>query len=143
MVQVAVPELRAVALEHAVTPAVPLTDQETVPVGVVPPVGPATVDVKVTLLPSVVGLELVTTSEGVTLPTVKLLEFAVAVTPLIPLGVAMNVYVPPVLITRLENVATPLTNETGVVPEVRVVCVLVLVLMPMPTVPLAVVATLP
>jgi hypothetical protein len=83
MLQVAVPLLSVVVedVPHEVLPAVPLTDQVTVPVGVVDPVGPATVAVNVTVLPTVVGLELVTTLVGVALATLKLLELTAAVTP--------------------------------------------------------------
>jgi hypothetical protein len=71
MVQVAVPPLSVVVeLVHEVISAVPVTDQVTVPVGVVAPVGPAMVAVNVTLLPRVVGVELVTRSVGVALATV-------------------------------------------------------------------------
>jgi hypothetical protein len=42
-----------------------------VPLGVAPPLGPVTVAVNVTLLPSV-GVELLTTLAGLALPTVKL-----------------------------------------------------------------------
>ena len=55
---------------QALMPAVPPTVQVTAPDGVAPPVGPLTVAVKVTLLPSVVGDELVTMLVGVALPTV-------------------------------------------------------------------------
>jgi hypothetical protein len=77
MVQVAVPPLSVVVeLVHEVIPAVPVTDQVTVPVGVVAPVGPAMVPVKMTLWPKVgVEGELVTRSVGVTFATVKLSVF--------------------------------------------------------------------
>jgi hypothetical protein len=49
MAQVAVPAFTAeVEVVHAVAPAVPLTDQVTVPVGAADPEGPASVAVKVT-----------------------------------------------------------------------------------------------
>jgi hypothetical protein len=143
ILHVAVPELSVVVdVVQAVKPAVPLTDQETDPVGVVPPLGPASVAVKVTLLPRVVGVELVMTSVGVTLAMVKLLELTAIVTPLMLTGVAVKVYVPAVFTTRLEKAATPLLRATVVVPELKEVCGLPL-LMVMVTEPLAAVATLP
>jgi hypothetical protein len=77
MVQVAVavlPEPLSVVVDdvQALAPAVPLTDQVTGPLGVGPPLGPVTVAVKVTLLPSVVGVDLLTTLVGLTVATVKL-----------------------------------------------------------------------
>jgi hypothetical protein len=145
IVHVAVPAALSVVVDvpQPVTPAVPLTDQDTVPVGVVPPLGPETVAVKVTPLPSVVGVELATTSVGVTLATVKLLELTAAVTPLMLPGVAVKVYVPAVLIKRFENVATPLLSVTAVVaPGAKEVWVLPLLIVSV-TDPLAVVTRLP
>ena len=65
MVQVAVPETSVVLepSEQLVAPAVPPTLQTTLPVGVAP--DPATVAVKVTVLPRAVGVELPTTLVGV------------------------------------------------------------------------------
>ena len=143
MLQVAIPALSVVVDEvQAVIPAVPLTVHETVPVGVVPPVGPESVAVKVTLVPRVVGEELVTTLAGATLAIVKLLELTAPVTPVMPTGVAVKVYEPAVLTTRLEKVATPPLKATVPVPEVNELCGLPL-LMVMVTEPLAVVTKFP
>ena len=65
IVQVAVATLDeplrvVVDVVQALMPAPPETAQVTVPDGVAPPVGPVIVAVKVTLEPSVVGVELVT-----------------------------------------------------------------------------------
>jgi hypothetical protein len=90
-VHVAVPELSVVVEEvHSVRPPVPLTDQVTVPVGVIPPVGPATDAVNVTLLPTIGEMALVTTFVGLAFATTRLLEAAVI--PLMaPVGVAVIV----------------------------------------------------
>jgi hypothetical protein len=60
-----------VVLVHVVTG--PVSVQVRVPLGVAPPLGPVTLAVKVTLLPSV-GLvgKLVTATEGLAMATVKL-----------------------------------------------------------------------
>ncbi len=55
---------------HAVTPAEPLTVKATVPLGVAPLVGPATVAVKTMLPPNAVVPLLVTTLDGVAWTTV-------------------------------------------------------------------------
>jgi hypothetical protein len=81
MVHVAVPELNdPVDAAQVVIPAVPVTVQVTAPVGAAPPVGPESVAVKVTLEPSVVGVELVTPLVAVAWPTVtvSLLEMTLA-----------------------------------------------------------------
>jgi hypothetical protein len=75
MAQVAVATLDeplrvVVDVVQPVIPAVPETAQVTDPDGVAPLVGPVIVAVKVTLLPSVVGVELMTLLVGVALPTV-------------------------------------------------------------------------
>jgi hypothetical protein len=54
--------------------------------------------------------------------TVKALEFTALVTPEMDAGVAVNVYDPGVLTTRLLKVATPFTTFALVVPEVNVAC---------------------
>ena len=84
MAQVAVATLDeplrvVVDVVQALMPAPPETAQVTVPVGVAPLGGPVIVAVKVTLEPSVVGVELVTMLVGVAVPTVtvSLVELAV------------------------------------------------------------------
>jgi hypothetical protein len=82
MVQAAVATLDeplrvVVDVVQALMPAVPETVQVTDPDGVAPPVGPVIVAVKVTLEPSVVGVELVTMLVGVTLTTVTVSLFEV------------------------------------------------------------------
>jgi hypothetical protein len=73
IVQVAVPELSVlVACVHEVAPADPLTTQVMLPVGTAAPAGPETVAVNVTVLPSVIGPESVTASDGVVLAIVML-----------------------------------------------------------------------
>jgi hypothetical protein len=108
MLQVAVPPLRVVIeVVHEVKPAVPLTDHVTVPVGVA--AGPDKVAVKVTLLPRVVGVELVTTSDGVVLFTVKVVE---ALTP--PVSVAVTVLAPAVALGTVKVAdQAPLEATTG------------------------------
>jgi hypothetical protein len=64
-----------VVLVHVVTG--PVSVQVRVPLGVAPPLGPVTVAVKVTLLPSVVGVELLTTLVGLALATVMLLALEI------------------------------------------------------------------
>ena len=74
--------------------------------------------------------------------TVNELELIVPVTPLILIGEAVKVYVPEVLTTRLENVATPFVTFTVEVPDVNPDCGLPVLIVTV-TDPVAVVTTFP
>jgi hypothetical protein len=115
MVHVAVPPLNVVVEEvHAVLPAVPVTVQEIVPVGVTPP--PETVAVNVMVLPRLVGVELKTWLVGVPFVTAK---------PWVTCGAAFQFGLPPWLALMLHVpvlmrvTLVPETVHTAVVVEVK------------------------
>src|SRR6202453_4767947 len=80
---------------HAIAPAEPLTVKATVPLGVAPLLGPVTVAVNSTLLPSAVRVLFVTTLVGVALTTVSVLLLDVTLTYVPVLGeTSLTMYEP-------------------------------------------------